>query len=519
MATAQPNLEKRDVVSSFIFHFPPGKPSNPVVALFRRSDKVNTYQHHLAPISGTISQKDKDPLTAAWRELAEETTLTPSNLTLWRTGKPFTFRDPSVGREWTVHPFAFRLDGPESAIQTDWEHERWEWYDPRAVRDEANFGGVPRLKESLCRVWFEGAMSEPASQILSTGLNRLRTDHKSGANELTAIALNVFRDFIMHTRNALDETWWTTVRMVAWHLVKNGRESMGAATLNAVLAVLTEIEKILQVRGDMAVTEQEWDRILPMMDFQVSKRASNKKRVMKSFTSYLRSRFLGNGMGETLTILTMSSSSTIQDSILDAFAALDIQMLELRVLESRPLFEGTSYASSILCRLKSQFQTSDKKTLKVRMYTDASAALAAEGVDIVLLGADRISAQKGVSNKTGSLPLVLSTKQVAPSVQVVVLSGLEKINGTSGFIDDDEPEDYGPAEVVNTWRNDGIEGVDILEQAMENGIVEVENVYFEWVPFSLVDAFVCEDGILDVGSLQERSRQLREMVDRYFGDL
>lgn len=34
-------LKHRSVVSSFIFKFDDGKPS---VALFRRSDKVNTYQ-------------------------------------------------------------------------------------------------------------------------------------------------------------------------------------------------------------------------------------------------------------------------------------------------------------------------------------------------------------------------------------------------------------------------------------------------------------------------------------------
>lgn len=41
--TKQP-LKKRAVVSSFIFEFPEDGKGKPVVALFRRSDKVNTYQ-------------------------------------------------------------------------------------------------------------------------------------------------------------------------------------------------------------------------------------------------------------------------------------------------------------------------------------------------------------------------------------------------------------------------------------------------------------------------------------------
>lgn len=420
-----------------------------------------------------------------------------------------------MNREWTIHPFAFRLTNPASTIKIDWEHEGWEWHDPRAVSDNESFGEVPRLKESLQRVWFEGSLSPRAGQALATGLERLRTDHESGANELTAIALTVFRDFIMYTRNGLDESWWRTVRMVAWHLVKNGRESMAAAILNVVLSVLTEIEDILAQKTDQ---ELKWDRILAMMDFQVTRRTANTGRIMESFTEYLGSKFLTDGKRDKVTILTMSASSTIRDSILDAFAALDIQTLELRVLESRPLFEGASIASSVLCQFKTQFESMGKN-LNINIYTDASAALAAENADIVLLGADRISARKGVSNKTGSLPVVLSVKHIAPTARVVVLSGLEKINGTCGLIDDDKHEDNGPKEVVQTWSNDGIKGMKILQEGMDRGMVAVKNVYFEWVPFSLVDSFVCEDGILDVDTIREKSMQLGMLAERYFGDL
>lgn len=105
---------------------------------------------------------------------------------------------------------------------------------------------------------------------------------------------------------------------------------------------------------------------------------------------------------------------------MDAYAALeDLETLELRILESRPLFEGASLASSLLSQFKSQFPQGTKN-LEVKIYTDASAAHAATGVDLVLLGADRISSTKGVSNKTGSLPAVLSAKHIQPSVKVLV---------------------------------------------------------------------------------------------------
>ncbi|KAF7585975.1 hypothetical protein BBP40_009766 [Aspergillus hancockii] len=522
-------MVKRAVVSSFIFRFRPGQPTKPSVALFKRSEKVRTYRHHLAPISGSIDPTDPDPLAAAWRELREETTLTPSDLSFWRAGKPFTFSDPSVRREWTVHPFAFRLKETseggqgEAAIHTDWEHEEWQWYEPRRILEDKSLTTVPRLQDSLGRVWFEGATNERAGKALAAGLERLQADHESGAHELTAIALMVFRDFVVYTQNDLGVKWWDMVRMAAWHLIKNGRESMGAATQNAVLAVLAEMEEIL---GQKAGPELKWERILGLIDFHLKSRAKRAEQVKGSFVSYLRSNFMSGGTHkDKLTILTISSSSTIRDSILDAYDSLGIGTLELRFLESRPLFEGASIASSILSTFKSRLDSRDKH-LNIRVYTDASAALAAKDVDIVLLGADHISATKGVSNKTGSLPLVLSAKHVSPGVKVVVLSALEKVNGFAGVINDELVESNSPFELLSAWRSDGVKGVQVLEDGLKGEISEtqnfsvtVENTYFEWVPLDMVDAFVCEEGVLEKDGIQEKSRQLGWKANRYFGSL
>ncbi|KAK2749919.1 hypothetical protein FQN57_005336 [Myotisia sp. PD_48] len=100
-------------------------------------------RHHLAPISGSIDPEDDNPLATAWRELAEETTLTKSSLSLWRQGKPYTFSDLSIGREWTIHPFGFKLKncsegGEMEEITIDWEHEEWGWFGPDTVIDDDN---------------------------------------------------------------------------------------------------------------------------------------------------------------------------------------------------------------------------------------------------------------------------------------------------------------------------------------------------------------------------------------------
>lgn len=110
-------------------------------------------------MSGSIDPEDPSPQAAAWREIREETTLTPSSLELMRQGKSYVLPDESIGREWTIYPFAFRLKEAgeggrgEEAIELDWEHNTWAWYDPFEVEDEGNSAFVPRLAESLRRVW------------------------------------------------------------------------------------------------------------------------------------------------------------------------------------------------------------------------------------------------------------------------------------------------------------------------------------------------------------------------------
>ncbi|KAL4902936.1 hypothetical protein BDW74DRAFT_169208 [Aspergillus multicolor] len=535
-----PGLERRSVVSSFIFHFPTSLSDQPLVALFRRSDKVNTYKNHIAPISGTISRSDADPLFAAWRELSEETGITPSSASFWRVGQPFSFFDETVNREWTIHPFAFQLKGTavgsrrDSAIELDWEHEGWEWYDPTDVLNGKGLkegdSEVPHLRESLRRVWLEGEMNGKAGRTLRRGLEKLQKDHESGSHELTSIALRVFRDVVEQMRDGMEDAkWWEDVQMAAWHLVKNGRESMGTATLNALLAILEEMEEVWRMDTERIDADAEWklERMLTIIDHHLKGRTSRAGLVKDHFVTYVKEQFLSkNRQSDKLTILTLSASSTIRDSIVQAFASLNINTLELRVLESRPLFEGVSISSSILWNFKTHCKDPNKH-LHMQIYTDASAAVAAKEVDMVLLGADRISISKGVSNKTGSLPAVLSAKHVAPKAKIVVLSELEKVNGQNGLIDDSKHEDNDPAELIRSWQNEEVKGVKAVDEAFCSAVrseksnyrVKIRNVYFEWIPLDLVDGFVSGEGVLSHRKISEKAGQQDELAKRFFGGI
>ncbi|KAJ5280708.1 hypothetical protein N7478_006080 [Penicillium angulare] len=512
-------LQQRHVVSCFIFS---AAKATPQVALFRRSEKVRTYQHQLAAIAGGIEVYES-PIKTAWRELEEETTLTHQNLELWRCGKAYSFSDPSVGRRWTIYPFAFRLKArqegaEEQAIRLNWEHEGWDWYNPIEVLDK-QFDGVPHVADSLRHVLFELEFNEQASQALQSCLKELKSDHQSGSHELTSIALKGFRDVLGNLKD--DSKWWETARTAAWHIWKNGRESMSAATFNALIAVLDDMDRLTGQDEDRKIW---WESALSIVDRHLERRRAMPILIKDSFMFYLRDLLSSTGTQprESLKILTLSASSTIKDSILDAFAATRIPQLDLRILESRPLYEGATMASSLLTEFQAKFQLSSDRSFKLNVYTDASAAFASTGVDLVLLGADQISSSGWVRNKMGSLPAVLSAKYVSPQTKILILSGIEKVaqpDTASG----EETEENSPSELMGSWLSTNAKGVNLLHDARQtfsasdNCTAYVRNVYFEWVPADLIDAYICEEGTLDVAAIHAKAKQIQQQAEQYFG--
>ncbi|QKX54396.1 uncharacterized protein TRUGW13939_01482 [Talaromyces rugulosus] len=555
-------LQKRSVVSSFLFKYSDIHARAAEVALFRRSDKTdrdNHKRHHLAPISGSIeAQVDSTPLDAAWREFREETSLTPSSVKLWRKGRPFTFQDYEVGREWTIYPFAFllksypcshtKVDEENTSVNKtdgvvlDWEHNFHNWYDPEEVLQrlfedgaEATVSGqklVPRIADSLIRVYPEYEFGSTAGKRLRDGLQQLQDDHASGARELATIALGILRDMLVDMRpleayegEANWGEWWRKVRLAAWHIWTNGRESMGAAIASALITALTELEDF-QRDG-----QYHAEYVEQLMNSLVDERKAMMAELSKAFAAYVKHELLTDQRGgddeeegATLRILTLSSSSTIRESILHLLStATGIHTVDLRVLESRPLFEGVTLASSILSPYQNRHDEDGRPKLNVTLYTDASAALASTDIDILLLGADRLAADGAVSNKTGSLPAVLAAKHVSPQAKVVVLSEVDKVANQ----DDHSEESNQPAEVMRGWREAAtggrLKGLDVVDATAGRGpatvAVEVKNIYFEWVPPGLVDAYITNEGIKGVSDIQRRSQWIGEQIGRFFDDL
>lgn len=409
----------------------------------------------------------------------------------------------------------------------------------------------PASSHSVLSSQGTNACHHAALDTLLAGLRQLRTDHTSGAKELATHAVASLVRVAGTASSAINEEesatppdgeqgsacgrWWEATRRAAWAISRHGRPSMGAAITAAVVgamdharAGLSEDPQKLSDARSRFTKDTDGGRvqtaIRQMQDYlQQRSRGAQSTAIGTKLREFVLQNFQHRVDEEgklAVKILTLSSSSTVRQALMILLGTDDGHCprvtVELRIMESRPLCEGVDLAKALV-KYASNNGLVDK--LHIETASDSSVAMLARDVDLVLLGADRISAAGDVSNKTGSLPAVLCAKAQAVSnhVSVVTISELEKI-AKPGGIEEHGEEDNDVEEVVSAWRGKledlGGDGLDAW-----NKMVAVRNVYFEWVPATHVDCYICEDGLLSADDIRERSEQVRQAETRLFGDL
>ncbi|KAJ9613450.1 hypothetical protein H2200_003392 [Cladophialophora chaetospira] len=528
-APVNQNPEKRTVVSVLIFSSRPYASKPYRVLLFRRSEKVRTYQKKLAPIAGSVEAEDRNPLAAAWRELREETGFGSQHIELWRRGSGFEFTDESAvrghhgeqqrGRTWKVWPFAFRLkdvvsergdDTAKLGLNLDWEHTGCEWRDV----DEIKHGKilhdcVPKLEVTLSQLWID-----PGS-VLYRELEVLELDHEHGARELATMAVMSLLKILENLEQHAEDTaaLWKDFRQQAFHLAFNSRPSMGAAISSAIVRALKEIQPMIIAADPEAVDEAK-----QRLQAYVARRGEISKQVSAQFSDFLQKSFGSKApdqeLGQrTIKILTLSASSTIRAALLSALDTDKTLSVELRILESRPLNEGAKFAEALTDEAMRRCKSGDTShhihdRLRIVLASDATVGILSRGVDLVLIGADRISEAGDVSNKTGSLAAALVSKSITNgSVSVVCISESEKI-AVPGSLEEHTEEDNDENELTNSWQ--------VQRPAVWNEMVTVRNIYFEWCPAALIDHYVCEDGTLSTSEIRRRSKGISDLLEEAF---
>ena len=524
------SLEQRTVVSCLIFPHQPYASKPFRLLLFRRSDKVRTYQRKLSPIAGSVEADDNSPLTAAWREVKEETGFGTQHLELWRRGVGFEFTDekavsgqkgePSRGRIWKVWPFAFCLkktvldqdgDIAKLGLNLDWEHTACEWINvDQILQGDILHDCVPKLEVTL-----EQLFVDPSS-LLHCGLNELRLDHEHGARELATMAIRSLIRIVEHDQKTEPPksitTWWKSFCRQAFHLAINGRPSMGAAICSAVALALDSAKVHIETPASDTL-----DKVKRSLEASIKRRGQIMELVSDRFSDFLWHRFKGALRGKPearfLNILTLSSSSTIKSAILNALVRDPRLSIELRILESRPLNEGASLAKALTdeAEKRREFEESSSHfhdRLRIVLASDASVGILSKDLDLVLIGADRVSEAGDVSNKTGSLAAILVSKAVTKgSVKVVCVSESEKIAASEDAHEHLE-EENAEEELTSSWH--------VQRSSAWNEMVTIRNVYFEWCPAELIDYYICEHGTLSTNDINQMSKQISKLIEETF---
>ncbi|OJD25827.1 hypothetical protein ACJ73_02803 [Blastomyces percursus] len=407
-----------------------------------------------------------------------------------------------------------------------------------------------------------------AKDALSNGLLRLRTDHVSGAKDLATRAIfslvriaeiigerlieEIKQDEVEARGGKLRgsphsavETWWESCRKAGWILAKYGRPSMNAAITGAIVKALDR-ERLGLAELDQEVVSDRYGKCGVMRkasreDGGEGEKVEDEERCIRiaveRMHAYLMERYhnairtlIGEGLRQLLyekgsiegerrvvKILTLSCSATVMNALamvleteskMGGDGGLKIQ---LKVMESRPLCEGVDFAKDLVQGAEAVGATD---RLRIEIASDASVAILGKGVDVVLLGADRISDSGDVSNKTGSLPAVLCAKAVSDNVAIVVASDIDKIS-KPGTMEAYREEENDPKELERGWDYHHAHGS--IKSTLWRTMVDTRNVYFEWVPARYIDHYICETGILDLNGIREQSEKVLHAERQLFG--
>ncbi len=418
------------------------------VAVVRRSARVGTYQGLWSGISG---YSEGDPDRQFRIELAEETALTEDDYTLVRKAPPVAVTDSEQGREWIVYPFVCEAHHPER-IRLDWENTELKWVKPE---DIAGLPTVPGLWDVYLRVSELGLEREV--EAFAAGL---ASDTVHGARELAAACLDFLLRLCLGSTAVTPQTLMGDISGAARRL--GGVRPSMAVIDNTVRMLMRDITA--QTSVDAARTA--WAAVIEghrrLLDTALEEAAAHVKGIVP----------------EGACVLLHSYSSSIEKTL----ALLRHRGCRVVVTESRPGLEGRHTAA--LCA---------QAGLPVRLVTDASMFQALEGADMVLMGADAVSADGVVINKTGSAALACCAH--ALNVPVYILAERRKLV---------------PAERATH-----------LEQGAASEVwdappagVTVENLVFERVPSTYIRGVILEDGVWGPGDMAQKCCEFQENTCR-----
>lgn len=306
---------------------------------------------------------------------------------------------------------------------------------------------------------------------------------------------------------------------------------MGAAIEAALLKALDKIKGRFDIGGkeisELALEDFKYDA-RETIQHNIASVKHSLESLGQSFLQFVVENEVSSERWppSTTTILTLSSSGTIKQCLLDLIwnFATHGQGIKLYILESRPNFEGVAFAGSLLDALQSTHTEYEDRNLaslfnnlKIKIVSDASVGTVVTHANYVVLGADKVLPNGDISNKIGSLAAAVMAKTLNPTCKVVSVFTSDKIIGAGADTDHLKAEYNESSEMLYAWPSGSKNN--LVANQMKGFHVDVKNVYFEWVPAKFIDQYISEQGALGVGDIQRLSGENGEREKRIFGDL
>lgn len=147
--------------------------------------------------------------------------------------------------------------------------------------------------------------------------------------------------------------------MVAWHLAKNGRPSMGVAIEAAMFKVMGMVKNQLSVLGANNMGLLTLKNIVEIaIKARIAAGRQSLDVLVRAFEHFIvdAKGYKKKDKGSATIIVTLSSSSTVTKylrSLIYSSAANEMN-IKLIALESRPMFEGVEFASALLDSLEEE---------------------------------------------------------------------------------------------------------------------------------------------------------------------
>ncbi|KAF2130611.1 nagb/rpia/CoA transferase-like protein, partial [Dothidotthia symphoricarpi CBS 119687] len=301
------------------------------------------------------------------------------------------------------------------------------------------------------------------------------------------------------------DTWgelWAMLLYASKHLRLARRDAYAAVTPCLLRALSTTASLFNEKQEQGCAGTAELARIAAStFDNVLMERKIVDEHIGRSFVQWLTtccakleraSKEVEEGIGSgAVRVLTLGNSSAIRTAILHALTTIPTLVLNVTILEARSKTEGAQMAHQIL------MSWSDRTRLSVHVVSCSAMRAAARDIDVMLLGAEQISSKGAVRNKTGTLAAVQCARMLNAGVAVVVLSDMDKIAAPGAEIG------------ASMRRNPHADPATMNILEGKTGI--------EWISAGLVDAYVTEKGIVNVGEIKVLARELGELEEYIFG--